>query len=114
MVRLLLEAGADIDSQDVPGSGMTALAVATLQRRLEVVRLLLDHGANKETATWSGGTRPLHLAVFENDVEGVRLLLDRGAHIEATHGQGWRALRIAAHKGYQDRAASTGPGCGGG
>jgi len=52
IVRLLLEAGADITAADY--YGYTALHNAALVGDLEVIRLLVDAGANIRAEAWSG------------------------------------------------------------
>jgi ankyrin repeat protein/ribosomal protein S18 acetylase RimI-like enzyme len=50
----------------------------------ELVRVLLDAGADTEIAE-GGGATPLHFAAWRGFVEIARLLLDRGASLEARH-----------------------------
>jgi len=92
-VRLLLEAGADVDTES-PGSRQggatdetqhwTALTYAALQGHSGVARLLLERGANVE-----GGARlsedrctetPLQVAVAAGSQDMVTLLLSHGAN----------------------------------
>ncbi|XP_059487328.1 ankyrin repeat and BTB/POZ domain-containing protein 2 isoform X2 [Neocloeon triangulifer] len=92
-VRLLLEAGADVDTES-PGSRQggatdetqhwTALTYAALQGHSGVARLLLERGANVE-----GGARlsedrctetPLQVAVAVGSQDMVTLLLSHGAN----------------------------------
>jgi len=60
------------------GVGRTALYFACENGHLEVARLLLDRGANKEKASIRGCT-PLFYACRKDHLPVVRLLLDRGA-----------------------------------
>ena len=57
----------------------TALHFAAWREHLEVVRLLLDHGANPSPRCVEDNATPLHLAVQEGHVEVVNLLLEREA-----------------------------------
>jgi hypothetical protein len=61
VVKLLVEAGATIDISDGRG-GWTPLLQAADQRHADVVRYLLDHGANPNTKTRIGKT-PLSVAL---------------------------------------------------
>ena len=54
MIRLLLERGADVDGSG--HDGKTALMVAAMFNRAEIVDLLLAHGADAEARDASGLT----------------------------------------------------------
>ena len=54
IVRLLLDAGANVDAANKHGD--TALILAACNGRMEIVRLLLDAGANVDAANTKGGT----------------------------------------------------------
>lgn len=62
-----------------PQSQAPPLTLAALCGEPDVVRLLLDHGADPN-ARDLGGRTPLHAAAFLGNVEVVELLLDRGAN----------------------------------
>ena len=87
VVRLLVERGVDVHAQDKDHD--TALHLAAFSGRLEIAKLLIDHGAIT-TAESDHGESPLHLASRgqyvsqENGVSIVQLLLERGADITAT------------------------------
>jgi len=77
-VARLLDGGADVDTADRYGS--TVLAAAAVNGRLEVVRLLLDRGADPNVAETFYGARPLEMALFLAEHRDVALLLlARGA-----------------------------------
>jgi ankyrin repeat protein len=87
-VARLLAAGANPNAL-VPGrrpSGevfqTTALSAAAGNGRLEVVRLLLDGGADPSLAD-GGGFTPLMYAALDDHLEVLRLLLGRGATVDA-------------------------------
>jgi len=74
--RVLLEAGANADAQNIFGN--SALLLATEFEHPEVVRLLLRHGANPNIRSKRGQT-PLSCALKDNDLEMARLLKKAGA-----------------------------------
>jgi hypothetical protein len=80
VVRLLLERGANGNTQDT--DGWTPLYVAARFGHIEVVRLLLERGANGNTQNEDGWT-PLHGAAYSGHIEVVRLLLERGTDVNA-------------------------------
>lgn len=85
---LLLDAGAEIDAPNrhqVFGPGGRPLHAAVYQRHDDVVRLLLDRGADVR-ATDSAGWTPLHMAVANGQLALARTLLDAGADANARIG----------------------------
>ena len=95
VVRLLLEAWADLEWQAEVDDAMRALHYAAREGHLEVARALLEFGAEKEAVS-SGGKSPLLWAVTQGHLDIVQLLLDFGALIEASDGEGLRPLHWAA------------------
>jgi cytohesin len=85
VVRLLLEAGAAIDSRRI--EGLTPLHLAASYGRFPVVKRLLAAGANPNSRE-SGGWTPLHRAASEGHENVVRLLLAQGADPRAMDHQG--------------------------
>lgn len=66
----------DIDTRD--NAGYTALAEASLHGHVDIVRALLEHGADPNVSA-AGGVRPLHDAVESDHCEVARLLVAYGA-----------------------------------
>ena len=98
-VRKYLDLGANIDVKDY--RGLTSLQIACARGHLDVVRLLLERGANIEAAGGSNGQTALILASLEGRLNIVKELLDRGANIEAAENMyGWNSLMLASSRGY--------------
>jgi hypothetical protein len=95
--RMLLEAGADIESRG--HNGRTALHHAALGRDSHCMALLLAHGADVNAADTNGLT-PLMWAAGVNACLNMRLLLEHGADVNAVTKQGKEsALHLAASRG---------------
>lgn len=73
-VRLLLAKGAEVNAKSEQGHTALSIAVARAGAR-EVVRILLDHGANVRVMNLLGA------AVQKEDLPLIKLLLEKGADI---------------------------------
>jgi len=77
----------------------TALYYATSRDNVEIVKLLLEAGANPSQTTDQGFTL-LHMAAYNGLVEILQLLLDAGANPNSqTTDQGFTPLYMAADRG---------------
>ena len=87
----------------VSPDGYSALGLAAFFKRREVVRYLLDQGADPRPASRQGGFTPLHSAVATDagraDVEIVRMLLEKGADPNAKSQSGATPLHTVAFTG---------------
>ncbi len=94
VVRLLLEAGADVNAtgDDVLRGRATALSLAV--RRPDVAKLLIDAGAVMNARDSSGET-PLMSAASDGSSESVQLLLKAGAEVNAKDPSGKTPLSFA-------------------
>jgi len=95
-VRLLVDAGADVNARSK--QGMTPLLIAACNAgSIEIVRLLIAKGADPR-ATNDGGTTLL-AAATANDPDMVRLFVEKGVEVNAADGKGNTALQFAASNG---------------
>ncbi|MEZ4668276.1 MAG: ankyrin repeat domain-containing protein [Anaerolineae bacterium] len=93
IARLLVEAGADINF--VSGQGYTLLKYAAESIKVEMVRALLEMGADTDAETKRYSTTPLYVAVQQDDLEIARLLLEAGANPNAQNADHWFPLSNA-------------------
>jgi ankyrin repeat protein len=98
MVSVLLERGANPNIKS--HSGWTPLHFASglsSAEAMDVVRLLLEHGADTEIASERDGWTALQHACRWSHSHGIlRLLLQHGANIHAIDRSGWTALHLAS------------------
>ena len=78
-IEQLLQKGADVNYKS-KSNGFTSLHYATSSGSVDVVKLLLDKGADIN-ALDNKGTTPLMLAVKNNSLPIAKLLLERGADV---------------------------------
>jgi ankyrin repeat protein/cell wall assembly regulator SMI1 len=91
VMRLLLDAGADIEA----GKGSTPLMMAS--RSVQAMKYLLDRGANPNATRPTQGTA-LHVCIDSKNIEGIKLLLSRGADPNIPGPTGLTALEYAKKK----------------
>jgi ankyrin repeat protein len=94
VVRLLIQAGAKIDTE-----GTNPLHEAAYRGHLEIVRLLINANANVNLASDCGLT-PLGWAVAEGHLEVVRLLINANANVNLASETGCTPLCSAAQSGH--------------
>ena len=94
LVRLLLDRGANVDSEDK--ERLTPLHLTASDGYTGIVRLLLNHDADRDAEDKEGWT-PLHLASSDGHAITVRLLLNRGARLKNKKGR--TPLQVASTQG---------------
>ena len=78
--------------------GESALMLAAANGALELVKLLIAHGAEVNMTGWN----PLSYAAWRGRTEVVKYLLEKGADIDAVSASGVSALMMAARDGHFD------------
>ncbi|XP_011856971.1 PREDICTED: ankyrin-1-like [Mandrillus leucophaeus] len=90
---------------DKPSSkGNTALHIAALAGQDEVVRELVNYGANVNAQSQKGFT-PLYMAAQENHLEVVKFLLENGANQNVATEDGFTPLAVALQQGHENVVA---------
>ncbi len=100
----LIQHGADIEAIARNPMKVTPLHSAAAAHSGEIVRLLLERGANPN-ALQQGGWTPLHAAAQNGDAEMVRDLIAHQADPKSTNGEGKTAADVADEKGHIEIAA---------
>ncbi|KAI1453509.1 glycerophosphodiester phosphodiesterase GDE1 [Annulohypoxylon moriforme] len=102
IIRLLVEAGVDINWQDETGE--TALHIAARFGHAECAKILLEGSAeqkaNLELAEKSFAWTPLHISAVDGHLDVAQLLVEAGADAGKTDSFGWTAKEHAALRGH--------------
>jgi ankyrin repeat protein len=99
-VEALLGDGADANARCTARGGLpTALITAAFGGHTDLVRFLLERGADPEIPNGQGRTA-LMLAADQGHADAVTLLLEKGARPERQDYMGQTALHIAGWQGY--------------
>lgn len=98
----LLAAGANVNAKDNV-EGATALIIASHPEKIQVVKELVNHGANVNAMSKYGQT-PLMTAAASCSVPLVRYLLQKGANVAEKNARGGTALIPAVASGCADVA----------
>lgn len=97
-IRLLVDAGAPLDAAS--SYGESAVRHASMSGEFELVRFLLDRGADAGPLGWA----PLFHAVAFGSAEEVAKLLDEGADLEQTDAWERTPFLLSVHAGRLDIA----------
>lgn len=102
IVKLLVDAGVNLDYQD--DQGETALHVAARFGHTECASILLEGSetqkANIEAPENSFGWTPLHVACVDGRLGIVELLIAAGADVDKADTSGWTAKEHASLRGH--------------
>ena len=104
-VRVLIDAGADLEARSANYMENTALCAAIAGATdTPTVAALLDAGADA-SARAAAGVRPIHLAASRGTEPVVKALLERGARADVATDDGKTAAQFASERGHASVAA---------
>ncbi|MBN8827944.1 MAG: ankyrin repeat domain-containing protein [Sphingobacteriia bacterium] len=99
-IKLLREAGANVNAQD--RNNNTALLIAVDRgQNVEVINELIKAGANVDLQNYEGYS-PLMVAAFKGNLEIVKELIKANADVNLKARSGDTALKIAAARGHSE------------
>jgi uncharacterized protein len=104
IVRLLLQAGADVKATD-PGMKATALHAAAYAGRTEAAKLLIAHGIDIDAQGPNNGYTALHDAIWQNNIETAQAILAAKPKLGLKNHEGQTALAMAQARGRKEIAA---------
>ncbi|MBN2356421.1 ankyrin repeat domain-containing protein [candidate division KSB1 bacterium] len=93
--KVLLENGANPNFKT---NDSLPLLIISAQQNWEIVKLLVQYGADVNCTDASGNT-PLHNAAMFNQIETAKILKEKGAQIDKRNDKGILPLHIAASQG---------------
>jgi ankyrin repeat protein len=99
VVRYLADRGAEINASATNGSSYNGLTGAVASGHTEIVRWLLQNGANPNHR-YGAGYSPLLTAAANGHLEIVKLLLTHGAALHATTNDGKSAVALAIERSH--------------
>jgi uncharacterized protein len=103
VVEFLLAHGADVAAVARNSQRVTALHGAVARRDVEIVKMLLERGADPN-AKQERGFVPLHDAAANGNLALVQLLVTHGALVDARSEDGKTPGEMAAERGHADVA----------
>jgi len=99
LVEKAIENGVDLEKVYVSYYGATPLVLAIGGGRMNIVKLLLEKGANPNSTI---STIPLHHAIGQGNIDIIKILLNGGADPTIKNYNGYDAIGIAQSVGNQD------------
>jgi cytochrome c len=101
VAKLLIERGADVNASPTPALG-PALIPALAKRRVDLIKLLLDGGADPNSRR--NRENAIHIAAGSGCLDCVKALVEAGADVNAKTKDGKTPIHLAKFKGHRDVA----------
>ena len=101
LVKKLINEGANVNYRDNSNKFIkerTPLHIAVNKGHGEVVKLLLDNGADFTARTLPGRMQPLHYAAYEGFKDIAQLLIEKGADVNSKDRYSWTPLHTAVSR----------------
>jgi ankyrin repeat protein len=103
IVEILLARGAEVGTAARNAQKVTALHGAVARRDVEIVKMLLEHGADAN-AKQERGFAPLHDAAANGNLALAQLLVKHGARADVRADDGKTPGEMAAERGHKEVA----------
>lgn len=103
VAKFLKQKGGDVNAVATNGSGYNALTGAATSGHAEIVKWLLENGA-EPNYRYANGYSPLLAAAANGHLEIVKTLLAHGADLHAKSDDGKTALSYAEERGHKEVA----------
>lgn len=100
LVRFLIESGAELNSPSLNPLQVMPLHSAAAGSWVEIVRMLVTHGASVN-ARQADDFTPLHSAAQNGSLEIIQILVDAGAEVNARDSEGKTPLSFAIAEGHE-------------
>lgn len=104
IVKLLLEAGADVGALD-PSMKATALHAAAYAGHADAARLLIEYNIDIDKQGPVNGYTALHDAIWQNNIAVAEVLINAGANLHLKSHSGQTPLDFARSRHHNEIAA---------
>ena len=99
-VEYLIKKGVDVNQKNI--IGVSPLCTAIMLEHSEIVRLLIENGANVNSIYGDDRWTALQNAANKGRPDLVKLLVENGADVDARNNYGQSALHLAARQGHKN------------
>ena len=99
-VKKYIEDGFDVNR--VNNHGHQVLMIAAHQGHIDIVKLLIKHGANVNAKHKISGNTALIGAVFQGQKEMIKYLIEAGANLDEKNNQDQTALQMAISQDHHE------------